>query len=182
MEPYIVDIDDFHEANDGLLLLEKIKSHLPEFKATLFTVVGLCSWRFIESILVHYPWLDMAPHGMVHDLTRECAAWTREECARCLDLSEAMGLTKGFRAPGWRVSEGTYRELNRRLYWIADRPENAGAIPKGMRAYFLDAPNKLHFHVQNGERGLCQNGLEQSMEKILSLDRSRPFAFIRDLF
>jgi hypothetical protein len=179
MEPYIVDIDDFHEENDGLLLLERIKTVLPEFKATLFTVVGLCSWRFIESIREHYPWLDMAPHGMVHDLTRECAVWTREECARCLDLSEEMGLTKGFRAPGWRISEGTYQELNCRGYWVADLMGNAACRPSGMKYYVLDAPNKLHFHVQNNK--FC-NGLEESMEKILALDRARPFAFIRDLF
>ena len=181
MNPYIVDIDDFSEgnSNEALFLLSQIKKRLPGFKATLFTVVGFCSYSFVVRMRELWPWLDMAPHGMFHDPDTECLNWTREDCARCLDLSEAMGLTKGFRAPGWRLSPAGYLELKRRGYWVADKPENAAIRPEGMRCYWLDAPNKLHFHVQNNK---FLNGLEESMEQILALDRTRDFAFIRDLF
>jgi hypothetical protein len=179
MEPYIVDIDDFSERNNGELLLIRIKTMVPSFKATLFTPVGLSSLYFIEAMRKRFTWLDLAPHGLYHDPITECLNWTREDCARCLDLSESMGLTRGFRAPGWRLSPVGYLELQRRGYWVADKPENSGVRPEGMKCYFVDSPNKFHFHVQNNK---FHNGLEESMEQILALDRTRDFAFIRDLF
>ena len=157
----IVDFDDFCEKNNRLDLLFYLKSQIPEFKANLFTIVGKCSPSFLESVK-EISWLDMIPHGWGHDTPRECQNWDYEKSKHYLKEVNKLGLTKGFKAPGWQIPDGMYRALLEEGYWVADQHYNDRRRPKGLEVFY---PTAEHFHIQN----VCGNGLEESLDQILQL-------------
>jgi hypothetical protein len=171
----IVDADDFCEDNEGWNFLTTIKKHIPNFKINLFCIVGSCS----DDFFIKYKqieWIDLIPHGWKHPTPKECINWSYEESMDYLYRIEELGLTKGFKAPGWQISDGMYKALLEKEYWVADQLYNNKRRPKGLKAYLLDEPYKYHHHIQN----VCGNGLEESMEQILSLKGN--FKFIKDIF
>jgi hypothetical protein len=178
IQPFVVDVDDVTEQSHRLDLLERIKKELPEFKATLFVIPALCSIRFIQG-LREFDWLEAMPHGWRHNTDRECEDWTEGETLLYLETYEAMGFSyKGFKAPGWRLSDAAYWSLYDESWWLADHPDHNAKRPAGLRTYLLDEPDrKLHFHVQNNS---FKNGLEESLDFILALDKNRDFAFCRE--
>lgn len=179
----VVDVDDFHEQNHRLDLFDRIKVALPDFKATVFAVPGLCSVPFLEELRRTREWLDFVPHGKFHRTDDECANWTLDESKSYLDWVEnTFGdvFTKGHKAPGWRSSDGLYEALIDRRWWCADHPHNNGRRPKELLAYVIDDPErKLHFHVQDN---VFKNGLQESLERILAVPGDASFAFIKDVF
>jgi phenylalanine-4-hydroxylase len=144
MERRIIDADDFCEENSGLYSLVKIKEANKDFKITLFTIVGRCSMGFIEEIK-KFDWIEMVPHGWMHETSRECENWTLKECEEYLDEIEKYGLVKGFKAPGWQISQDMYFALKDRGYWVADQGYNNERRPK-MRNY-IHKPTNLHYHI-----------------------------------
>lgn len=174
---YLVDADDFCESNSGLMNLMFIKSHNPDFKINLFTIPGLCSKEFIKTIK-DLDWIDMIPHGWEHPTPLEAQNWTYKESLEYLDRIEPLGLTKGFKAPGWQISDGMYQALLERGYWVADQAYNNDRRPKELKAYILDSPNKLHFHIGH-MGGYNDNEIGKSMSDLIKLEGE--FKFIKDL-
>jgi len=175
--PYIIDADDFYEGNDQLALLREIKRALPDFKITVFTVIGRCSYVWLREIKEDYSWIDMVPHGLLHETSRECERWDYAESIHYLKFLEPYDLTKGFKAPGWQISNDMYQALKFRKYWVADQAYNDARRPADLPAYILDAPNKLHFHIQD----VCGNGLGESLPIILGLNNNQGFEFIKNV-
>lgn len=170
---YIIDADDFSEDNQGWEFITKIKKAIPNFKITLFTIVGRCSLDFIKEIK-EYDWIDMVPHGWMHDNPLECLRWNYKKSYNYLNDIDNFSLTHGFKAPGWQISDGMYKALLKKNYWVADQIYNNERRPKDLRTYLLDTPNKLHFHIQD----VCGNGLQESLSQILTLKGN--FIFIKD--
>lgn len=173
---YIVDADDFHEYNHRLPLLMEFKRALPDFKITMFTVIGRCSFGWLRDIKENFRWIDIVPHGLLHETSRECEEWDYMRSLQYLDFLSQYDLTRGFKAPGWQISDGMYLALLKRNYWVADQAYNDSRRPPGLRAYILNAPNRLHFHVQD----VCGNGLEEKKSFILGLKNEEGFGFIKD--
>ena len=178
---YIVNADDFHEDNNRFDLLHQIKQKLPNFKITMFTIPGLCSLQWSKWVFSDYPWIEMVPHGWKHPHPRECESWTFNETMIYLDLiSKIPYYVHGFKAPGWQISGGTYKALDATGYWVADQEYNDWRRPFGLKSYVLthDDPDvkKMHFHVQN----VCGNGLEESLDQIMSLDPDEEFMFVSE--
>lgn len=175
----IVDADDFSEQNHRLDLLLELKARIPGFRITLFTIPGLSSPAFVQSVRTKYDWIDLAAHGKFHATNYECLHWTCKQSREYLDWIEAVYgdlFTKGFRAPGWQVSDGLYQALDERGWWCADQAyNNARRIP-GLRAYILDSPEKLHFHIG----GTMDNELGKHMDALVEL-RDREFQFVKDV-
>jgi hypothetical protein len=143
---FIVDADDFCEENNGLNKLMFIKSKNPNFKVTLFTIPGLCSKKFINKIK-KLDWIDLVPHGYLHPTTLECLNWTYEESKEYLKKIKSLNWTKGFKAPGWQISDGMYKALLEEGYWVADQAYNNDRRPKELKAYLIDNSYKLHYHI-----------------------------------
>lgn len=166
------DADDFCEENQGWKYLTMIKEYIPNFKVNLFTIIGKCSDSFIEEIK-NIEWIDMIPHGLMHETPIECIDWSYEKSIGYLNDIDKYGLTKGFKAPGWQISDGMYRALLEKGYWVADQAYNNERRPKDLKYYLLDSDNKYHFHIQN----VCGNGLEESLDNILKLRGNFKFIY-----
>lgn len=140
---FIVDADDFCESNSDWRTLRAIKEANPDFKITLFTIPGLCSEQFIKE-MKQFDWIKMVPHGWLHPHPREQQDITYEEALEYLDKIEKYGLEKGYKAPGWQISDGMYKALKERGYWVADQHYNDQRRPAGMR---VEYPGDHHYHI-----------------------------------
>ena len=166
----IVDADDLYDKPgiDGLIGL---KNRVPRLRITLFTIVGRCSKRFLARVKRHN-WIDMVPHGWLHANSKECADWNLAQSRAYLDKIDGYGLTHGFKAPGWQISDGMYAALVERGYWVADQRYNKHRRPAALRAYLIDAPNKIHGHLGRA--------LPALVRRVLPF-KDADFAFIKDV-
>lgn len=170
---WIVNADDFEETK-SLDCLFKIKSLNPNFKITLFTIMGKVSKDFIN-LIKKINWIDLAPHGYMHETPEECKNWDYNTSIKYLDFVDEFEITKIFKAPGWQISDDTYKALIDRNYAVADQIYNNERRPPQLAAYLLDTENKLHFHFNSG----MENDIEKHIEKIANLKGE--FKFIKEI-
>lgn len=157
----IVDLDDFHETNHRLDLLHALKQANPRFRATLFAVPALCNPRFLETLPA---WLELAVHGYLHPDPYECSDWTYERTVQAI-TDRPPWFVKGFKAPGWQISDDTYQALLDHNWWVADQHLEDRRRPEGLRTYFYeDGGDRWHGHIQNS----CGNGLEETWDELLA--------------
>ena len=174
-DPIIVDLDDFCDEYQSLDVLERIKAELPRFLVTLFAIPARTSSGLLKRMF-ELDWVDLVPHGWEHFDNRECEHWDYQQMIECLQRAEDKGFrTKGFKAPGWEISDACYHVLMDRGYWVADHPRNAGRRPGGLPAYVIDSRSKIHGHVG----GPAENALARLEPQILA-HKDRPFGFVRD--
>ena len=174
----IVDLDDFCEDNNALDRLFQLRAKVPGFKVNLFTIPGLCSSFFLNEVR-KLEWVDMIPHGFIHDASRECERWSYSQSIEYLDYIENFGMTRGYKSPGWQTSDGLFRALAERGYWVADQAYNNDRRPSELRAYILDEPHKIHGHIGH-MGGHNANALELIYDSLLKLRGE--FMFIKDLW
>lgn len=168
----IFSLDDFYEDCPRYDLLFALKNLVPELKVNMFTILGRCSPRWIKKNK-KIDWIDMVPHGWGH-VSEECLFWTKEDTFKYLDKIEPFGLTKGFKAPGYRISNEAYLALLERDYWVADIVRNNDKRPTDLRVFINASP----FTIQ-GHMGHLPDGLEEKFKYYASLRGE--FLFIKDL-
>ncbi len=151
----LADFDDLAEDARSLAdlrRLDELRAVIPKFKATLFTIGGRCTGRFIADIKASRPWLDLVPHGWMHQTNRECQEWNADVCHQALAASRALGITtRGFKAPGWQISDGCYQALADEGYWVADQRYNDDRRPYGIKSYCLETSGQMAIIKTIGE-------------------------------
>lgn len=179
-----LDLDDFCWDNNSLDLLISLKSHIPQLKVTLFTIPGLCNPGFINIVRTiglygdDERWIDLVPHGFLHRTNYECLKWNYEECAKCLDWAMDVGITtRGFKAPGWQISDACYHCLKDKDYWVADQPYNDKRRLDGVRVYKL-GPDSIHGHIGH-MNGRNENELSLITDTIME-SKSKQFGFVSE--
>lgn len=173
-----LDLDDFHEHNSDWDLLVRLREEIPDFRVTLFAIPVYCTSRFIADCHAR-PWIDLVPHGWHHETSRECEAWSYDRMRAAISHYERLGfVTKGWKAPGWQISDGCYEALFEAGYWVADQTYNNERRPKGLKAYLLDRPERIHGHIGHW-KGHNDNSLEYLMPQLLAL-KGEQFGFVRD--
>lgn len=167
----VVDLDDFHETNHRLDLLHELKAANPAFKVTLFAVPALGSKRFWDSVP---GWCELAVHGWEHPHPREAERWSYADAISVM-ARRPDRFVRGFKAPGWQISDDTYRALRDCGWWVADQHLEDHRRPSGLRTYFYeDGPDRWHGHIQN----VCGNGLEERWgELVVRVSEAREFWF-----
>lgn len=200
----IVDLDDFcddERSLESLILLNKLKEELPTFKATLFTIPARSPIGFISVMKDTRPWLDLVCHGWQHATNRECQTWDMDKCLHSLESAHDIGLTtKGFKAPGWQISDGCYAALEVLGYWVADQEYNNYRRPRELPAYVIEGDTP--FRIANGAKSFAMafasaraihghighlgghnpNALELIYDQILEAGRKDPdFRFIDEV-
>lgn len=143
----VVDFDDFGcahiisdmcRSNDCRDKLDALHYANPEFKATLFAIPGemtaeLCRWCKANS-----SWVELAVHGLFHTDNYECNAMAYDDIETAMKFFKPMldeFFVKGFKAPGWQISDDWYRWLMDNGYWVADQAYNNGRRPENLPAY-----------------------------------------------
>lgn len=174
----IVDLDDFCQDNNSLEMLFALKNQIPNFKVNLFTIVGRCSEQFIKDIK-EFKWIDLIPHGFMHLTSRECETWDYSKCINYLKWCEKLKITKGFKAPGWQISDDMYVALIKERYFVADQKYNNRRRPVCLKAYLLDSSEKIHGHIGH-MGGYNANELSIIMPEIMKL-KDQQFGFIKDV-
>jgi hypothetical protein len=169
-----IDADDFHEGNHKLPVLEKLHANTGML-FTLFVIPGLCSSSFISEVK-KIPWIDLVPHGWLHPTSRECEKWTYLKSKTYLECMDFMGLTKGFRAPGWQISSGMYQALLEHGYWVSDQHYNDDRRPPLLKVFHHR--DEHHFHIGH-TGGFNQNEIEIHLERLMDLKGD--FRFIKDI-
>ena len=176
-------LDDFHETNHNLDLLLKLKEDYKNLKVTLFTIPAKSSVGWLRNIKKQYgDWMELAVHGYYHDVAGEpveCSVWTREDALKYLAKAERMfAFVKGFKAPGWQMSEGTYEALKEKGYWIMDH-----ALYKHIRpADFTDYYETGHLWEVNGHiQETPFNGLQSIINNKLNFLPDSNFYFVSEM-
>jgi hypothetical protein len=168
---WVVDLDDQCDAWDALPYLLAIKEKFPKFKVTLFTIPGECSRPHLLK-LKQYDWIELALHGWIHRINDEHSPLEMKDWGGTLTHSYLHMIegwysgifAKGLKAPGWQISDDTYRVLIDREYWIMDQHYNDDRRPTGMRVYHLNEPGNIHGHTWDCNGG-CDNSIERLIEE-----------------
>jgi hypothetical protein len=156
----VFDWDDHHENNSALPHMHKLKEINPAFKATLFTIPGLCSQAFIDS---HPDWLELVPHGWLHPDPYECVNWSQPKMEAYVLEPRVLALgTRGFKAPGWQINPSIYRVLLDHGWWVADQHLEDHRRPAKLPTYFYE-DGGWHGHVQDWG----SNGIQETWDELV---------------
>lgn len=193
----ISDMCQSHDCRDVLLLLKKVN---PVFKATLFAIPGEMTWELLEWCRANDSWIELAVHGFYHRSNYECEKMTYEEFDNLMDeFYEVIDrcFVKGFRAPGWQISDDIYKWLKDNDWWVADQDYNNDRRPTALPAYVnydgqfvVQKPSEYisstyievdayHGHTWN----VGWNGIYEDFEKVKELVKTTDdFKFVSELF
>lgn len=188
-----------YDCRDQLLRLREVN---PKFKATLFAIPGEMTMELLNWCKVNDDWIELAFHGFFHASNYECEKMTYERFDELMQLLVKHGLdqyfVKGFRAPGWQISDGIYEWLKDNGWWVADQGYNDTRRPAQLNAYVnyngqfkvlpkVGEPKEVeayHGHVWNvGALGNEPNGIYEDFDKVVNLvENATEFKFISELF
>lgn len=132
----ISDMCQSHDCRDMLLKLREIN---PKFKATLFAIPDEMTLELLDWSAINSSWIELAVHGIKHSSNYECEKLTYNQFADYMTDTNRVKLlgyfTKGFKAPGWQISDDIYRWLKDNGWWVADQAYNDERRPKDLPAY-----------------------------------------------
>jgi len=203
----IVDFDDFGsnhiisdqcQSHDCRKELDSLHYANPNFKVTLFSIPAEMTYELLEWCRANSQWVQLALHGFYHRDNWECSKMTYEEFDKEIMPFEYMleeYFVKGFKAPGWQISDGVYRWLADHGYWVADQSYNNVRRFKLVPQLKADVNNNGNFVLWDGTQdtdlhdcihghtwNCVGNGIEETYPELES--RIRPaseFKFIGEL-
>lgn len=162
----ICDWDDFDQHTNRLDLLTLLREANPAFRCTLFAIPARGSDEFWSEVP---EWAELAVHGWQHPHPEEAKHWTYDE-AMAVMAAKPDRFVQGFKAPGWQVSDGTYRALADQGWWIADHWENDSRRPPFLRAHVISRAaaagadlEHWHGHIPD----VCGNGIAETFPLVL---------------
>lgn len=201
----IFDWDDFGanhiisgmcQSHDCRDVLEKLHEFNPNFKCTLFAIPGEMTQELLDWSKENNSWVQLALHGFYHSSNYECEKMSYEQMDEYVEFFYDMiedYFVKGFRAPGWQISDDVLRWLSDNGWWLADQGYNDERRPKWLKAYVNyngsfqvkgEPVEAYHGHVWDvGEKGNEPNGIYEDIEKVEQLVATHhDYKFISELF
>lgn len=174
-------ISDMCQSHDCRDQLDKFHLANPNFKATLFAIPGEMTPELLLWCWANSSWVELAVHGLYHASNYECEKMSYRE------FDELMGHTtlartfnfyvKGFKAPGWQISNDIYRWLEDHGWWVADQSYNNERRPKDLPVYII-GDNSMHHHTWN----CVGNGVYEQEEYILDrIKDETKFKFVSEM-
>lgn len=189
MSDYLVfDSDDFgcnhiisdmcqsHDCRDALL---GFKEANPNFKATLFAIPGEMTPELLLWTDDNRGWIEIAVHGLFHLSNYECEDMSYEEFdSYIVDLPQIEDFyVKGFKAPGWQISDEIYRWLKDNGWWVADQTYNDERRPKDLPVYKV-GDSSIHTHTWNCVGNGVYELYDEICEKIKGVEE---FKFVSEV-
>lgn len=130
-------ISDQCQSHDCRDMLDKFHYANNNFKVTLFAIPGEMTAELGEWCKANSGWVELAVHGFFHRDNWECEKMTYDEMEQKVKFFQPMldeYFVKGFKAPGWQISQEVMEWLHDRNWWIADQSYNDSRRPD-MPAY-----------------------------------------------
>lgn len=158
----VLDFDDFGvdkvissacQVKDCRDKLDQLHYANPAFKVTLFAVPGYMTPELLVWCDANRSWVELAVHGFYHPSNYECEKMSYEEFDEWMQSLSGMVdqyFVKGFKAPGWQISDDIYRWLVEHDWWVADQDYNTHRRPAGLKAY-INRDNEFFAEKANGE-------------------------------
>lgn len=172
----------------------------PDFKATLFAIPGEMTPELIRWCNHNHSWIELAFHGFFHTSNYECEKLGYEDFGVLMnewkDLvdPEWGSFVKGFKAPGWQISDGAYQWLKVNGWWVADQAYNNDRRPKELPAYVnnngiftANLPSNTEDHevieAWHGHTWNCVgNGIEETFDHVKGLvEKATEFKFVSEV-
>jgi len=173
----IFDFDDWSQAHDCRMELEKLKEINPKFKVTLFTIPAKTTIEMLEWANWNNYWVELAQHGWKHNSNYECKDWDFETAMYYLSRGVLLN-PKGFKAPGWQISDDLYHACREFGYYVADQPYNKDRRPEGVRIYEV-GKDAYHGHTWDCN---CGNGIHEDWDNIVKkVKEAKEFKFISEV-
>ena len=133
----VVSYDDMWEGNDHWEVFEKFHKKFPNFKVTFFVNPGPCSDDFLRKI--NQEWTELAYHCQNH--SGGFKRWSKEEVKKyLLKYHNEYGFSKGFKAPGWKITQNIIDACKELGFWIA----SISTVP-------IDIDRKFYTYYKKGE-------------------------------
>lgn len=194
-----IDLDDFgtnhiisdmcqsHDCRDKLDELHYVN---PNFKVTLFAIPGEMTAEMAKWTDANRSWVELAVHGFYHTSNYECEKYTKDEFAYFMGELEGIiepFFVKGFKAPGWQISEGAYEWLLENGWWVADQAYNNNRRPQELPAYvnasgsFFVGDKQIEAH--HGHTWNCMgNGIYETFDYVKDLVKDADsFQFVSEV-
>lgn len=97
---FVCDADDLWDPSQIETLLCPIKSAIPDFRITLYSIPNKLGP--VHDLVKEYPWILFAIHGWEHTHF-ECLTWTAEDTVRFVEQALDMGYSPLFKPPNWQM-------------------------------------------------------------------------------
>jgi len=175
----IFDLDDWSEEHDCREKLVELRKINPKFKASLFTVVGKTTLEMLNWVNTNKEWVEIYPHGWLHNSNYECAEWTEAFMTNYIKWVKQFKFFQPiFKAPGWQISEGCYKACLKKGWGVADQPYNTSRRPEGLKVYEVGEDS---YHGHTWDCG-CNNGIYEDWDNIVEkVKKAKEFQFISEV-
>jgi hypothetical protein len=177
-------ISDQCQAHDCRDQLDKLHYVNNNFKVTLFTIPAEMTYELAEWCRANSQWVELAVHGVFHSSNYECEKMTYEEFdqhMRNLGPMIDSYFVKGFKAPGWQISDDIYRWLEDNGWWVADQAYNDDRRPVSLPVYKVnEVPDhtSIHTHTWN----CVGNGIYELYDQIVGqIKDETDFKFVSEV-
>lgn len=197
----VVDFDDFGanhvisdqcQAHDCREKLDQLHYVNPAFKVTLFAIPGEMTQELLNWCEANNGWVELAVHGFYHTSNYECAELSYEQFDGFMRglLQDTIGnyFVKGFKAPGWQISDDAFRWLKDNGWWVADQAYNDGRRPEGIKAYInnngeFSNQDGLMIEAWHGHTWDCVgNGIYETFDQVKALvQKAKDFKFVSEV-
>lgn len=172
-------ISDMCQSHDCRDILDKLHLANPAFKATLFAIPGEMTPELLQWSHANSGWIELAVHGFFHASNYECEKMTYDEFAAQMIRFSMMvdtNFVKGFKAPGWQISDAAFEWLYDNGWWVADQAYNNDRRPKDLQTYII-GDNSVHTHTWN----CVGNGVYELEERLLEqVKNETEFLFVSE--
>ncbi len=169
-------ISDMCQAHDCRKELDALHYANLNFKVTLFAIPGEMTPELLSWCDANKGWVELAVHGFYHTSNYECEKMTYDQFADHMDALSGflVYFTKGFKAPGWQISDGAYKWLLENGWWVADQAYNNNRRPDGLPAYINQNgqfyANDKPVEAWHGHTWNCMgNGIEETFDHVKEL-------------
>lgn len=173
-------ISDMCQSHDCRDQLDKFHIANPNFKATLFAIPGEMTSELVRWCVDNTEWIELAYHGAYHTSNYECEKMRYEDFDMYMKRFEGIwghAFVKGFKAPGWQISDDIYRWLKDNGWWVADQAYNNERCLKDLPVYII-GDNSMHHHTWN----CVGNGVYEQEEYILDrIKDETDFKFVSEV-
>lgn len=173
-------ISDMCQSHDCRDQLDKFHLTNPNFRATLFAIPGEMTPELLEWCEANKNWIELAVHGFFHQSNYECEKMTYEEMSWQMQRFKPMieiSFVKGFKAPGWQISDACFEWLYDNGWWVADQSYNDTRRPPGLKVYKIE-DSGLHTHTWD----CVGNGIYELEDQIIDkIKNETEFKFVSEM-